>query len=70
MLIVDDSSELCSILLLTFSYESFEILQAEKGLQSIALAEHENPEVIIRIHDAAHGRLRGVQKDKGDTSVN
>jgi DNA-binding response OmpR family regulator len=42
MLIVDDSSELCSILLLTFSYESFEILQAEKGLQ----------------------------KDKGDTSVN
>ncbi|MDO9281962.1 MAG: response regulator [Methylotenera sp.] len=47
MLIVDDSSELRSILLLTFSYGSFKILQAENGLQAIALAEHEKPEVII-----------------------
>ncbi|MDP1596539.1 MAG: response regulator [Methylotenera sp.] len=47
MLIVDDSSELRSILLLTFSYGSFEMLQAENGLQAITLAEHEKPEVII-----------------------
>ncbi len=47
MLIVDDSSELRSILLLTFSYGSFEIFQAENGLQAIALAEQEKPEIII-----------------------
>lgn len=47
LLIVDDNGELRKILMLTFSYGKYKLLQAENGLQALELAALEVPEVIV-----------------------
>lgn len=47
MLIVDDSDELRKILMLTFSFGKYKLLQAENGQKALEIAAQELPDVIL-----------------------
>ena len=63
ILIVDDSVAIRELVETTLSTEDYHILKAENGEKAVAIAEEENPDLII-MDVSMPGELNGLQATK------